>query len=261
VLDAAAVPADLPAVTQRRLPVVNLHNARQVEGDGTGTATIALPYTVTGDSSSPGRIVVLAQDFSTGNQLPRQVITIAPHSTGGTIDIPYRPNRRDDLNRRLIAAAAFATRGVATGSYFGTATILDDDPAPHFTVAPVKRTVHEGSRAHWAVTLSKPTGYFLEMSARPVRGDTAGARLTVGDLPRHFRRTHLSPVPPLDTPLWKTKLRLFASVEPGETTARTWLPIEADDSNEPPRSVSMRFRSLGHGVDSRNPVATVRVRD
>jgi hypothetical protein len=261
VLDLAAVPAALPAVPHVRLPVVDLHTAEKVEGNGPAASSIAVPYTVHGDLASAGRLTVLATDASTGETLPAMSLVIPAHSSGGTIDVPYQPNRLDDIDVRTIIVAAYATRGVMTGSYLGRGRILDDDPTPSLVATPVPTNVPEGAPARWRLTLSKPVDYYLYVRANPVRGPGTRPRFTVGDLPKRLRRESFRPVPPLTTPLWKTDFTTFASILPGNATGHLTLPTLARAPVNGDRTITMRFHTPGHILTGPIAAATVVVRD
>jgi hypothetical protein len=261
VLDVAAVPTALPAVPHLRLPVVDLGTATKTEGNGTAPSSIRVPYTVSGDLTSPGRLTVFAMDESTGETLPATSLVLPAHSSGGTIDVPYQPNRLDDVDVRTITVSAYATRGVMTGSYLGKARIVDDDPTPSLVAAPVRPRVPEGAPARWRLTLSKPVDYYLYVRANPVRGHGTRPRFTVGDLPRKLRRESFSPVPPLSTPLWKTDFTTFASMRPGSSTGRLALPTSSRARAQGGRTITMRFHTPGHLLAGPPAAATVVVRD
>ena len=261
VLDVAAVPTALPAVPHRRLPVVDLGTAEKAEGDGPAASSIAVPYTVSGDLTSPGRLTVLASDTSTGESQPAMSVVIPAHATGGTIKVPYQPNRIDDIDVRTITVDAYATRGVMTGSYIGKGRIVDDDPTPSLVAAPVRPRVVEGAPARWRLTLSKPVDYYLFVRANPVRGHGTRARFTVGDLPKKLRQESFRPVPPLSTPLWTTNFTTYVSILPGHATGRLALPTSAPAKVDGDRTITMRFHTPGYTLAGPPAAATVVVRD
>jgi hypothetical protein len=72
-----------------------------------------------------------------------------------------------------------------------------------------------------------------------------GKQLTVGDLPKKFRKRHLFPVPPLDTPLPKTHMHIFKTLRMGTTSITIGIPVQRTKSDDGARSVSFRFRVYG----------------
>jgi hypothetical protein len=219
----------------------------QEEGDGPGDATLPIPYHVRGDLADDATLNVAVFDTSSGGlpwTVPVVRLTIPAHTNDGTFDVTYTPNTILDIHRRIIYPVAFAKHGIQTDRYIGTGTIIDDDPPPSVAVKPVARRVIEGQRAQWTFTLSAPIGYTTWITARPVRAG-AGPQLTVGDLPKWWIERHLFPIPPPDTPLPKTDLRIFKTVPEGHTTVTLAVPIRADKSHERRESISLRFRIRG----------------
>lgn len=261
VLDLAAAPAALPAVPHTRLAVVDLHKVEQMEGNAPAARTVRVPYTVSGGLPSAGRLTVVVTDQSTGEASPPTTLVVAPHTTSGTIDVPYRPNRLDDLPVRALRVTAYATRRVMTGSYLGAGRIVDDDKPPHVAVSAARPVVPEGAPARWRLSLSKPVNYYLDVVAHPVRGGRSRPTLTVADLPKKLRRAFLLPVPALDTPLWKTEFRMFLTVAPGRSSVRLTLPTRARPGLQGRRTITMHFRTLGRALPGLHRSATVRVRD
>jgi hypothetical protein len=65
-------------------------------------------------------------------------------------------------------------------------------------------------------------------------------------------------VPPLDTPLPKTELRIYDAIRAGHTTVVVSLPTKADAKAEGPRWITLRFHV--HGV-AESLTSTVKVVD
>jgi hypothetical protein len=244
VLDVSAIPSTgLPTLPQRDVSAMSVGSITQVEGDGPGSVTVPVPYTIDGAPLLEDATVrVVTVDAFGGTSGQPEDMTIPAGTTAGSIDVEYDANDTDDPARRPFFVAIYPVHGIETDRYLGGATILDDDPSPTVTVQPVERRVAEGHRLQWKVTLSAQTSRFLVIAAVPVRAGLAGKQLTVGDLPKRFRERRLSPVPALDTPLWKTDLFLFDFVQPGRLTAIVGLPTAADDAEEGPRKITLRFR-------------------
>jgi hypothetical protein len=245
VVDMSAEPtAGITEPAAQRIPLISFGKVKQDEGDGPGEATASIPYHVKGDLAEDATLNVAALDPFSGPGKPEE-LTIPAHTTDGTFDVTYTPNTILDFHRRIISLVAFAQHGIQTNRYIGTATIIDDDPPPSVAVKPVARRVIEGGSAQWTFTFSAPFGYSTWITARPVRAGVPGPQLTVGDLPKWWIDRHLFPIPPPDTPLPKTDLRIFRTVRKGHTTATLAVPIRSDKSHEGRESISLRFRVHG----------------
>jgi len=262
VLDLSSIPAaGLSVQPARDVPKLSIGHVTQAEGDAPGLSTIAVPYTVGGGTlvEDAAVRVVSVDEFGGGTGAPT-ILDIPAGTESGTIALTYRANTRDDLARRQQSIAVYPIEGVATNRYIGGATIVDDDPSPRVTLAPVRKRIHEGATARWRVSLSKPVGYFLDARARPVRAEGKGKQLTVGDLPKKFREDHFFPVPPLDRALFKTDLRLYSAAPPGRTSIVVELPTRAGKRDEGRRSITLRFR-VGGQLPLAPTTATVIVTD
>jgi hypothetical protein len=246
VVDMSAGPtAGITEPAAQQIPLISFGKVKQAEGDGPGDATLPIPYHVRGDLAEDATLNVAVLDpFSRGPAKPEE-LTIPAHTTDGTFDLTYTPNTVLDFHRRIINLVAFAQHGIQTDRYIGTATIIDDDPPPSVALKPVARRVIEGESAQWTFTFSAPFGYSTWINARPVRAGVPGPQLTVGDLPKWWIERHLFPIPPLDTPLPKTDLRIFQTVREGHTTVTLAVPIRRDKAYEGRESISLRFRVHG----------------
>jgi hypothetical protein len=255
ILDMSAAPDSGISEPSGQFPLISFGKVRQDEGDGPGDATLPIPYHVTGDLAADATVNVTVFDpFARRPGEPEQLV-IPAHATDGSFDITYTPNTAADIHRRTLYLVAFATHGIETDRYLGQGTIIDDDPTPTVTAKPVTRRIVEGNPAQWELQLSAPLGFRTFVIGRPVRA-VDGKQLTVGDLPKRFRKRHFFPVPSLDTPLPQTDLRIFKRVPIGKTTITIGMPVQRTKSDDGPRSVSMRFRVFG--VPDRQ-IATVTV--
>jgi len=238
VLDVAAAPSSLAAVPARRAPLVRLTNLRVEEGDGPGVTTARLPFHISGDVLAPARFVVVAAGQTRGD-LTRYTIDVAPGQTSGSIPIDYVGDQRDDYDQNILLMAAWATRGLMTDRYLGQLTILDDDPMPQVTVAPVAKTVSEGERAEWRVRLDKSVDYDLFVLGRVVAGpkpELAGTDVPDSWLDRHGE-TDVG-----DTkPLHRLHVYVFERVRRGQREAILSIPIARDGVREPRESVTVKF--------------------
>jgi hypothetical protein len=241
ILDLSGVPAAGLSRPPGTMPLLSFGQVSQPEGDGPGPATASIPYRVKGDLAAGAVVKVVVGDLFGGHGRPHTLLVPA-HATRGSFDVTYRPDNVDDQLRTVTTVVAFAHRGIQTASYVGRAVIVDDDPTPHATVAAVRSHVAEGALARWRITLGKPVDYFAYVVARPVRGRMAGPKVTVGDLTKQFREDHLYPVPPLSTPLFKTKLRLYIDIRQGRSRATLTVATRHDRRQEPARTLTLRFR-------------------
>ena len=244
ILDMSAASADGITEPSGETPLISLGKVRQDEGDGPGDATLPIPYHVTGDLQQAATVNITVLDPSARRPGKPQELVIPAHTTDGTVPVAYTPNTLADFRRRTIDVVAYPTGGIETDNYLGRGTIIDDDPVPTLTAKPVARRVTEGKPAQWELDLSAPLGYRSFLIAVVVRA-VDGKQLTVGDLPKQYRKRHFFPVPPLDTPLPKTHLRIFKRLALGDTSTSIGIPTRRTRSDDGPRSVSLRFRLYG----------------
>ena len=99
VLDVASAPDTLAPVPDQRAPLFSLGSVRVQEGDGPGTVTAEVPFTVTGTLTEPAELKV--GTFSYYSRGGRQVfrLDLAPGQTSGTIPVEYEANDVDDQSR------------------------------------------------------------------------------------------------------------------------------------------------------------------
>ena len=242
VLEMVAAPDALPAVPAERLPLVSLGRLKVQEGDGPGTVQVQVPFTITGDVSRPGALTVGVVSYAPRERPYRVLVDLSPGQTSGSIPLTYEADTRDDYRRLTTSLFAWARRGVMTDVYDGGLTVIDDDPAPKVTLAPVRRTVSEGQQAVWRATLDLTADYEVWVGGRVVKGSTGVQPLRVGDVRRSWLKRQLGKVPPARTPLYKVDLYLYTQVRPGETEARLAVPIRTDRDDEGRESLTVEFQ-------------------
>lgn len=257
VLDVAGTTATMPPPPDRRLPRVDLGDARVVEGNQSSEQIARVPFRVSGTASGGASFVVAAENESTGGLLPPRTIHLAPGQTSGTVDLPYLPDERDDPPVQRVRLEAYALGGVMPAGYTSTLRILDDDPPPEVVVRVVSRTVHEGDRARWVVRLSAPTDYYPFVRARVVRGPGSWPPVEVGDVPRRWLRDHVHPVPDPSTPLYRAHLDLDVPMRPGQRTAVIAVPLSRDGRREGRESLTMQIWVAGMSHPVRRTVLVV----
>ncbi len=234
VADLAAAPSSPAPVPQRRAGTIDLGSVRLPEGDGPGRVTADVPFTVH-NLDRPGRAVVVVAG-STGRD--RFTLDLAPGQTTGTLPFTYEPDDLDDLGGERVFFTAYATRGLMTSSYLGSARIVDDDPTPQVTARPVDRSVREGGAVRLRVTLAAPVDYGLFLLAEVVRGPRPD--VTVSDVrARAFEGLGGREADP-DQPLGSSGAGLFAFVPPGRTSLTVEVPTRVDRRVEPRESLTFR---------------------
>jgi hypothetical protein len=249
ILDTSAAPTGGITEPSGVTPLISFGDVRQDEGDGPGDATFTIPYHVTGDLAADATIKVGTVEYRlfSGFEGSADTVVIPAHTADGTLEFSYKPNEAGDyLGQRTILVLGHGDRRIQTDRYVGTATLIDDDPAPTFTVQPIDRRVPEGRTVRFRVRMTTPIAFSTVLSARP-RRVVDGRQVTVGDLTKKFRKAHFSwtGVPPLDTPLPKTDLAFRISISPRHGSAVISVPIRRTKSDDGPRSLSIRFHVLG----------------
>ncbi len=256
VLDLAGGTAAVPPVPERRLPQVVVHDTRVLEGDVDGSTTAAVPFDVVGTLTRPARFVFVATDPMWYHQPQSAVVRLPAGTTGGTLQVRYDADTRDDRRRTPRPINVYGDRGAMPSRFTPLLTVVDDDPAPRITVRAAHRTVAEGTTVRWVVRQSAPADYWTTIRARAIDLGLPHP-LRVGDLPADWVADRIGHRPP-DTPLADTRLWFYALIEPGQTGATLELPTRRDAVAEPPETVSLRIHVQRAGAAV---VRTVRVRD
>ena len=227
VADLAAAPASLARVPQRRGPLLDLGTVEVTEGDGPGTASADIPFTVTGLDRPASVVVALAGS----GRRESAILDLAPGQTSGSIPVSYQPDNLDTQPAvRRTSVRAYPVTGVMTDSYIGSSRVVDDDPTPRVRITPARRTVREGGSARLRIHLGSPVGYAFGVQARVVGGPRPDLRLS--DLPRDFRREHFLP---LEGDRRLAALRAYlgdAVIRRGRQDATIAVPIRDDRSRE-----------------------------
>ncbi|HEU5035819.1 MAG TPA: hypothetical protein VFT70_02360 [Nocardioides sp.] len=252
VADLGTAPAALAAVPEVRLPTLDVGNVRIPEGDGPGTVTAQLPFTVHGEVTRPARFSVTTVGQQVGD-VQRFTVDLAPGQTGGSIPIRYQADRRDDFAKLITQVSTWAVRNMMTDAYVGGLTVLDDDPTPRIRVRPVHRTVAEGQRAEWEVTVARPVDYDIYASAKVVRGPAPN--VAAGDVRRTWLRSHLGEDVDLAEPLWSYHPYVFRPLKTGRTRAVLRIPTRVDDVVEGREALTLQVR-----IDRKRFERTVYVR-
>ncbi len=247
VADLSAAPSTLAPVPAQRAASIDLGTVRVPEGDGSGTVTARVPFTVQGALTRPGRLVIAAAGSDEEKQ-DRFTVDIAPGQTSGLLPpLTYESNDVDDL-RRGTQFTAYATRGLTTDSYLGNTIVVDDDPTPGFRFAATPRTVAEGEPLTFRLTLDEPVGYTPYPRGRIVRGRSPELQ---GDDLTEQAREDLGVDDDLTLPLSSSlsAALLGPYVSEGSTTATVQVPTLDDDVAEGRESITVRLSvPTGDGV-------------
>ena len=164
IADLAAAPDVLAPGQSQRLPQVQIGDVSMDEGSG-GTQVANVPWTITGNVTSPGRFSVFTAGQERG-QVQRLVVDVAPGQTHGTIPVEYQADRRFGYDQ-VTQIALWPLKGIATDDYLASLTVVDDDPKPTIDVD-VPRTVREGQPIDIKVTV-KGGGTLRVLRLRPGR--------------------------------------------------------------------------------------------
>jgi hypothetical protein len=242
-------------VPDKRAATVSLGSLRLEEGDGPGTVTAEVPFTVDGTLTEPAELLV---GISTGWR-PRDReevrLDLAPGQTSGTIPVDYEANDLDDYGVRITQLAAHPVEGVMTDAYVGLLRVVDDDPRPRFSVTTPKQ-VDEGDPVTLRVRIEGGASYEMYVGAVVVRGGSDREPLRVGDLPPAWLTRHGVDTSDLRRPLHRAHVFLGRGVRPGADSVTLTLPTRADRVDEGTEVVTFRM-DLGR----REVRRTVRVVD
>ncbi|WP_134765988.1 hypothetical protein [Nocardioides sp. 1609] len=236
VADLAAAPSTLAPVPARRLPQLDLGRLVVAEGSSKARKVARVPFTITGTTTSPARVVVAT--VGQHGSARRTVVDIAPGQTAGTIPVTYVGNRVDDHDL-ITQVRAWPTRGIATDDYLGGLTVLDDDPDAIVTFKPVKRTVREGQPIIFRVTTSAATGYDIYVGGTVVNGPGTDLRGT--DIRAAWMRRHVGTDIDLTAPLHTLYVQPDGRLEAGTRTFDLRLPTRADRVREGVEKLTIRL--------------------
>jgi hypothetical protein len=241
ILDVAAAPDTLAAPPERRLPLVSLGSVTVTEGDAPGTSVARLPYTVSGDVTRPAQLTVGIVEQSRRRGRDRLRLDLAPGQTEGTLRYEYSANTVDDAASRRVGYGAFVVRGAMTDKYDGQVVVRDDDPAPDLRVRAPKR-VDEGRSITVLASLSEATGYDSYVGIQVVRGSGTGPRLSAGDVPKRWLRSHYAEGEDPRRPLHRADVFLHERLRPGDRSAVFEIPVRDDRVRERPERVTLKIQ-------------------
>ena len=236
--DVAAAPSRLAAVPEARLPQVNLHPLKVVEGDSPRERTARVPFDVVGELTRPARVSVLTGGRQPGSS-HRSTIELAPGQHAGSIPVAFTADRVADL-AAVTRLSAWPVREVVTDAYTAALRVVDDDPVPRTSVA-VTRRVDEGHSAVVRVRLAAPVGYDQYVYARVVR--TPGRRdLDGDDVSPRWRQRHSDLEGDPGRPLWRLGASVAAELSEGSRLLELRVPVAGDRRDEGREWLSLRVQ-------------------
>jgi dienelactone hydrolase len=239
VLDAAGVPATLPALVNRRIPLLSLGAVEVAEGDFE-TVTARVPFTVEGTVRTRSRFIVRTSGSDVA-KASTNTIELSPGQTSGSIPVDIMGDDEPDLwNQSSFAVTAWGSLGIVTDDYQGQVTVIDDDPLPEITVKAVRGTVREGKQAKWKITMASPIGTEVWFDTKVLPGPAGVPALTGGDLPRKWRQWYVYPGTVGD-PLYEQEVYLQTAIQPGKRSVVVSVPIRADGRKEGREQLTLQF--------------------
>ncbi|MFI5931840.1 hypothetical protein [Actinoplanes sp. NPDC051494] len=234
-LDAWGYRPGTPAPRASALPRVDIGGMSVDEGDE-GTRTYEVPVRVTGRGGGQVRLTLL----DTGTlQSTSWIETVAPGES--LIEVPVEVTG-DTLygefeEQRVLAKAE---RGMVVGDYEGRVEIVNDDPAPEISIAPVTDTVTEGGTLTWRATLSTEAESAIMVFAA-VEPPARGTELSTMDVDPDWLWESSVERPEPERPLSQTGAFTYTYVNGGELTADIGVPTVTDEVAEGPEVVSLQF--------------------
>ncbi|PFG16115.1 hypothetical protein ATK74_0646 [Propionicimonas paludicola] len=247
VLDAAAVPAELPAAPNKRIPLVSLGTATELEGNDPNARTVRVPFTLNEKARQRSSFVVRVASYDELQRSDLITVNLAPGQTKGSIPVDVAGNGLPSLDGVSgFSLTGWGVRGVMTDSYLGQLDIKDDDPLPKVSLRVARKTVREGKNATWAFTLSEPFSVDTSVIVEVVRGPKKVRALTGADVTKSWRRAH--GVGSTSKPLYKQGLWISGDLAAGSTKLTVSVPIAKDGRKEPREQLTLRFSLPEAGV-------------
>ncbi len=229
-----------PAPRTAPLLRVDLGKLTVNEGDS-GTQSYTVPITYTGKGS--GTIRLFSNGITTANsgtddtdktdfKVTEQTITVQPGSstTGPKSTIVGNTLYGNDQYESMFSKAV---KGATVGQFSGGLIVLDDDPQPTVSVAPIADKVTAGEPLTYRVSLST-------LAAAPVfvqfipQVPTPGPELRISDVdPVWYAEQIGSESVNPATPLSSTNLRISATIPAGKLSIDVQIPTRKNDGVQP----------------------------
>ncbi|GLY04092.1 hypothetical protein [Actinoplanes sp. NBRC 101535] len=219
------------------LPRVDIGGLTVTEGD-TGSVTYQVPVRISGGDGGGGRLRLAILDRLSGGSVTWQA-TVAPGT--GLIEVPVDvPGDTLYGEGEAQVVLAKAEQGLVVGDYTGVVNVLNDDPMPVVTVAPVTDTVAEGGTLTWRATLSTRAEAWIPVDAWAVP-PADGTELSTRDVDPDWLWSLTGREPDPELPLSGADVFPYTFVEPGEISADLTVPTITDDVAEGPETVELEF--------------------
>jgi hypothetical protein len=237
VIDIAASESKVKKPVDLDLPVISLETISVPEGNG--------PKTVNFKVNSNKALKSPATIWLTNGNESFQVNLSAGSSTQ-VAQVPY-VFIGDKIYTPLSFSADFAVaavKGVVTGNYIGSLTILEDDPIPTLSVKTKMVTAKEGKSLIWELRLSAPAnGYFVDFIIIP---PSKGKEISTNDIPTSWLQQFVDGMPPSATPLSSIQnIVITVLFGYGITKANLIIPIATDGIAEDEESIVLQ----GYGLN------------
>lgn len=240
ILDVASVPTELSAATDKRIPLVSLGTATEVEGNDPDGRTVRVPFTLNAKAPSRSSFVVRVASYDESQRSDLITVNLAPGQTKGSIPVDVVGNGLPNLSDASgFSLTGWGVRGVMTDAYLGELALQDDDPLPKVTLKAKKSTVREGQKATWVLSLSEPLAEDVWVGVEVVRGPKKVPTLTGGDVTKQWRSEHGARSTRL--PLYKQSVWISGELLAGKTQLAVSIPIAKDHRVEPREQLTLRF--------------------
>jgi hypothetical protein len=225
VLDVATSQARIQIPAVLNLPVLSVESTKVLESDG--FMNYSLKIIANQPLQAPGSIWVEQGYGGNGYQLD-----LVPGSGTLAGEIFFEVDGDDLYGGSSFTESLYieAVKGVVTGNYSGSLTVVEDEPAPLISAVSTNATALEGQSLKWTLKLSSATAgttlYFLAVEP------SSGVELTSRDVSTSWL-TSVGTSPP-STPVPLSSLYLFIGVtfDYGVTSADLFVPLTRDGRAE-----------------------------
>jgi hypothetical protein len=197
-----------------------------------------LPLQIRGDIERPA--VLWATVVGPDGESKGFRLVLPPGTTEAGLPITVEGNDQFDLSTRQYVVILKALSQVTTGEYVGTATVVEDDPAPTLTFEATTGRVAEGGTLVFTATLSAPiaTDLWYGLTLGEVPGQPT---LWTDDVTPEFLMTWAGWIADPPTPLWETVYPTI-NIPAGATTATFEIPTVADGIAEGSEKITVTLQ-------------------
>jgi hypothetical protein len=229
VIDIAASQARIQQPVVLNLPVISVETLIAPEGNGLNSVNVKI--TADQPLKSPGSIWV-SRGYNTGFRVD---LDSGSSTTVAQIPFEFIGDKFYSMGTFSETLAVGAIRGVVTGNYLGSITVVDDDPVPTLSVVAQSVTAVEGKSLTWRFRLSAPTTGTSVWFC--IESPTKGNELSSSDVPASWlQQSYVSP-PFQPVPLSTLNMYLTVDFDYGATSGSLIMPIVVDTLAENDESV------------------------